>query len=118
MGDFHVYLVDEFQRNISLRKTYDFTNTIDQVNGKEIEWIEKLLQKPINIFRKYCRWKILCPYFINIKKTPPEESFLILENWLDKCDILRPISNKSKLIKDNLKYVKNYKPIFLDKLKE
>ena len=36
LGDFHVYLVDEFQRNISLRKTYDFTNTIDQVNGKEI----------------------------------------------------------------------------------
>ena len=43
--------------------------------------------------------------------------FLILENWLDKCDILRPISNKSKLIKDNLKYLKNYKPISLDKLK-
>ena len=79
MGDFHVYLVDEFQRNISLRKTYDFTNTIDQINGKEIEWIEKLLKTPINNFRKYCRWRILCPYLINIKKTSPEESFPILE---------------------------------------
>jgi hypothetical protein len=25
---------------------YDITNTVDQVNGKEIEWIEKLLKTP------------------------------------------------------------------------
>ena len=117
LGDFHVYLVAEFQKNMSLRKTYDITNTLDQANGKVIEWIEKLLQTPLEDFRKYCLWRILCPYLINIKKTSPEESFLILDKWLNKCDILSPITNKSKLIKDNLRYVKDYKPISLDKLK-
>ena len=86
-----------FRENISKKNL--FTNTIDQVNGKEIEWIEKLLQTPINDFRKYCLWRILFPYLINIKKMSPEESFRILDKWLNKCDILRSVSNKSKLIK-------------------
>ena len=47
----------------------------------------------------------------------PEKSFLILANWLNKCDKLRSISGRSKLIKENLKYVKDYKSISLDKLK-
>jgi hypothetical protein len=51
-----MYLIDAFQKNLSLRKTYDITNTIDQTNSKEIEWIEKLLQKPLDNFRKYCLW--------------------------------------------------------------
>jgi hypothetical protein len=64
LGDFHVYLVAEFQKNMSLRKSYDITNTLDQANGKVIEWIEKLLQTPLEDFRKYCLWRILCQYLV------------------------------------------------------
>ena len=54
-----MYLVNEFQKNASFRKSYDITNIIDQTNGKEIEWIEKLLHIPLADFRKYCLWRIM-----------------------------------------------------------
>ncbi len=69
--------------------------------------------------RKQCLWRILCPYIINIKKLTKEEAFVILNEWLDKCDVLRPLDFKiTKAIDDNLKNVKQFLPHVKDKVKE
>jgi hypothetical protein len=31
-----------------------------------VGWIEKLLDKPLDDFRKYCIWRIFAPYFIDV----------------------------------------------------
>jgi hypothetical protein len=33
---------------------------------QSIDWIERLLQTPLPEHRKYCIWRILAPYFINV----------------------------------------------------
>ena len=119
IGDFLTCLTQrKIENGRKLSKYQKFTNNIFS-NPNTTSWIEKLLQTPINDFRKYCLWKILCPYLINIKKTSPEESFLILDNWLDKCDRMKALGySKCTVIKDKLRYVKHYKPISLDQLKK
>jgi hypothetical protein len=117
IGDFYTYLTDcKIKKERELRKC-KYSKDITEYIANNIQWIENLLETPIEDGRKYCMWRILCPYLINIKKLSLEEAFLILDNWLDKCDKLRSIYSRSKLIKDNLKYVKDYKPISFDKLK-
>lgn len=51
---------------------------------QQYEWIEKLLETPIEDGRKYALWKILCPYLVNVKKLEYEQSYQILKTWLKK----------------------------------
>jgi hypothetical protein len=32
------------------------------------DYIEKLFNKPLNDFRKFCIWKIFVPYFVNVMR--------------------------------------------------
>ena len=83
----------------------------------QYEWIEKLLQTPIEDGRKYALWKILCPYLVNIKKLEYEESFEILKMWLEKCNNLRQLDfNSYTEIKFKLSNVKHYNPISMKNL--
>src|SRR4249920_2603093 len=36
------------------------------INSTKIWWIEKLLQTPVDDYRKFAVWRILAPYVINI----------------------------------------------------
>ena len=56
-------------------------------------WIEHLLQTPIEDFRKLVIDLILAPYLINIKKLSYEESYGIIREWLDKCNVLYKLDN-------------------------
>lgn len=38
------------------------------------EWVEKLLNKPIDANRYYCVWRILAPYLINVRQLSREEA--------------------------------------------
>lgn len=49
-------------------------------NTNTIGWIEKLLQTPIEDFRKTCMWRILCPYLINIRKLTREEATIVIKD--------------------------------------
>ena len=60
-------------------------------NSSSILWIERLLQTPLPKFRKYCVWRILAPYLINVKHLSFEESFDIIDKWLDKCNELEAL---------------------------
>ncbi len=87
----------------------------------KIKWIEKgILEDPLPDHRKYIIWRVLSPYLLNVKKLPKEESYTVMKDWLDKCDILERLNFNAKLkIKEGLKGAsKGYFPISLEKLKE
>jgi Primase X len=74
-------IIDEERR----RERHGNTNSCIPV------WIETLLQIPLPKFRKYCVWRILAPYLINVKHLSFEESFDIIDKWLDKCNELETL---------------------------
>jgi hypothetical protein len=61
--------------------------SVDKKNN-QIDWIEKLLQTSIEDYRKKIVDLVLAPYLILIKKLSNEESFSIIYEWLQKCDLL------------------------------
>jgi Primase X len=85
-----------------------------------IWWIEKLLQTPIDDYRKYAVWRILVPYLVNIRRLAGDEANNTIKGWLDKCNSLRRLDfNSNYVISRNIRAVKKdgYLPIGLDKLK-
>ena len=92
--------------------------TNQNYNSSFYEWIEQLLQTPIEDYRKLVLWKILCPYLVNIRKLSQNDSLSILKEWLNKCNSLQKLDfNPNQKIKDNLKYVGNFYPLGIKKLK-
>lgn len=127
-SDFFDYLINKRneyikQKEIDNRKKLKFNySNCCETNcflTKKVEWIERLLETPLNDHRKYCMWRILCPYLSNLRKLSTEETIVMLEKWLEKCDNLRKTDfNHRLLIKNNLRYVKSYFPPSRDKLKK
>jgi hypothetical protein len=61
-------------------------------NGNYYEWIDKkILSKPFKDYRKIIVNLILAPYLIVIKKLSFEESYHIINEWLQKCNLLRKL---------------------------
>lgn len=88
-------------------------------NTQRIEWIENLLQTPLEDYRKFCLWRILCPYLVNIRKLSNEESTKIANEWLQKCNGLRNLDfNPHMYIHNDLRRVKEYLPSSKEKLKK
>jgi hypothetical protein len=78
-----------------------FGITIGRSNS--IHWIETLLQRPIEDYRKNAIALILAPYLINIRKIPYDDAFSIIRKWLTKCNELRHLdSNFDHRIKSSL----------------
>ena len=76
------------------------------------------MQTAIPCFRRYCLYKILVPYLINVKKISYDKCFDILNEWLKKCNSLSEVTfNIESELKTRLKGVKDYKAISLQKLK-
>jgi hypothetical protein len=98
IGSFHAYLVDQKlkqrQRDQKQqrrhRKKYGSTTT--EITPGTISWIEKLLTMSISDNRKYCIWRILAPYLINIKKLQDEQASYVIREWLEKCNSVRRVS--------------------------
>ena len=91
-NNFHAYLVDQKikqkQRDRQLRQQgYSITTTLGMIH-----WIEKLLTMPIADYRKYCIWRILAPYLINIKKLEDEQAANTIKEWLQKCNSVKRVS--------------------------
>lgn len=93
---------------------------IQTANPTTISWIEKLLQTPLDDYRKFTVWCILAPYLVNVRKSCADESYDVIKNWLDKCSKLRLLDfNPNYTIKYNINSATRsvYLPIRLDKLK-
>src|SRR5919199_2337855 len=88
--------------------------------GGTIVWIEKLLQTPIDDYRKNAVNLILAPYLINIKKVSYDNALNIINSWLSKSTELRQLDqNFDYMVRYALKYsAKNgQRPLKLDTLK-
>jgi len=84
-----------------------------------IEWIERLLQIPIEDQRKYCLWRIIGPYLLNVKHISEAETAKTMEKWLYQCSHLKKLDFEPRtkiygIIKGN----KGFKPISYSKLKD
>jgi hypothetical protein len=85
---------------------------------KKYFWIEKLLQTPLPCFRRYCLYRILVPYLVNIRKLNGKECFDILNKWLERCNNLsKTLFNIESEIKARLNGVRDYEPLSLYKLR-
>ena len=94
-------------------------NIIDKnESAKKYFWIERLLQTPVPCFRRYCLYRILVPYLVNIRKLNSEKCYDFLNTWLEKCNMLSKISfNTESEIRTRLIAVKDYEPLSLYKLR-
>ena len=50
------------------KNNHNYNNNSNNNYTLNYKWIEKLLQTPIEDYRKIVLWKILCPYLVNIHK--------------------------------------------------
>jgi hypothetical protein len=116
---FYIYLAD--------RKLKEFDNmqknhiqSHHAFRGNTIAWIEKLLDTPIDDYRKNAVSLILAPYLINIKKLSYEHALNIINSWLSRCGKLRRLDqNFNYMVRYALKNsAKNgYRPLKFDSLK-
>jgi hypothetical protein len=127
IGSFHAYLVDqkirqsqrEQQQQRRQRQKYNST-TSTEITAGAIPWIEKLLTKSISDNRKYCIWRILAPYLVNIKKLQDEQASQIIKEWLKKCNSVKRISfDVASRIRYGIQSVRKrgYYPISWEQLK-
>jgi hypothetical protein len=122
IGSFHAYLVNrKLDQMHKLQNQFSkYSDSYGNRSTKLITWIERLLQNPLPDHRKYCLWRILSPYLLNVKKLSKEESYSIMNDWLDKCNKLERLNFNAKAkIKEGLKSAsKGYYPISLEKLNQ
>jgi hypothetical protein len=85
-----------------------------------IQFSSRVEQTPLSDHRKYCIWRILSPYLLNVKKLSKEEAYSIMNDWLDNCNKIEGLNFNGKAkIKEGLTNAsKGYYPIRLEKLKE
>ncbi len=77
------------QNNINKNTTY----------SNYYEWIDKkILANPFPDYRKIIINLILSPYLVVIKKLSFDESFQIINVWLQKCDLLRKLDFNIKSV--------------------
>jgi hypothetical protein len=101
---------EEYEQTLIKRKT-KWIGDLPKRKVDNIEWIEKLLRTPLEDYRKYCLWSILCPYLINVKCQDRNEAMDILNEWLLKCDEIKKLDfNHSFTLKANLNGVRSYWP--------
>jgi hypothetical protein len=122
------YLLAGFSRHIINEKYIELKKAqkskqkspVPADQNNHIGWIERLLRTPLSDHRKYCIWRVLSPYLINIRKLLEQEVDDIIRDWLDRCNQLRRLDfNYKQKIKDGMEGAKRgYLPISLSKLKE
>jgi hypothetical protein len=99
------YMLRNFRRHLIQEK-------LDEVNDRNkkklkpsnntsfhtILWIESLLHTPIHDHRKYCLWRILVPYFVNVRKLSDMDAYVGIMLWLELCNKLKRLSFDPKHI--------------------
>ena len=69
-----------------------------------IAWIDRLMQIPLEDYRKNAVSLILAPYLINIRKISPDQSNQSLIEWLERCNAVRRLDFRPRQrVKDSIK---------------
>jgi hypothetical protein len=63
-----------------------FQNLLNKNIYYGYDYIEKLINKPLDDFREFCIWRVFVPYFINVKGLSRSETFDKVKSWLDRCN--------------------------------
>jgi hypothetical protein len=123
LRDFRGYLIQERLdriNTVATKKQKSQKLRIATDKADIICWIERLLQTPIADHRKYCIWRALTPYLINIRGLSDEQALSVIMTWLDKCKTVRRLSFYPKpRAREQIRRVRNigYYPISLNNLK-
>jgi hypothetical protein len=111
-------LQEELRKKKTVRRTSKKTIFYSGFYPNMIPWIDKLSKTPIEDYRKYCLWRILIPYLVNVKRLPSETCFATLETWLEGCNRLRKVDFGTYTVKIYFMNVKTYLPIPKERLKQ
>jgi hypothetical protein len=118
LGNFHVYLVDlklkEIAEKNKSKMRHRFGSFANNDSSNTIGWIERLLQTPIEDYRKNAISLILAPYLITIRKYSYEQAFAVIKEWLNKYDTIKRLhSNFNPRIKYSLEIAlkDGYRPL-------
>jgi hypothetical protein len=128
LEEFRIHLIqkkidENIQRqNILKRLNRQQNNVKNPINDKNYyEWIEKkILANPFEDYRKIIVNLILAPYLIVIKNLSVEESYEIINEWLQKCALIKKLDfNAKSLINTALStaYKKQIPPMSITTIK-
>ena len=126
-NDFFDYLIDKRNdhikcKEIEKKRRLRYSNrtiSVKYSSTNKSEWIEKLLLSSLADNRKYSIFHILTPYLLNTRNLSEEEASKVMLQWLSGCNNLRKLTfDPNTEIKNRIRYVKNYWPIGITKLKE
>ncbi len=122
LAEFYIYHADATVKEMNAKRRREqvkkFKSFGSTNNNNRIDWIEKLLNRPLDEFRKYCIWRIFIPYLVNIRRLASEEALNITKEWLTKCNSVRRLDfNAIQRIDEALDTVGNYYPISCINLK-
>ena len=120
LAGFTRYIINEKYIELIKAQKRERRSSTYRDNNNRVSWIERLLETPIQDHRKYCIWRVLTPYLLNIRKLSEQETTDIIEDWLNRCNQLRRLDfNYKQKIKDGIEgAAEGYLPISLAKLKE
>lgn len=115
LSGFTRYIINEkYQELLQKKKQHQKRAKYQSINTPaKISWIEYLLKTPIRDHRKYCIWRILVPYLLNVRKLSEQETTDIVKDWLIRCDQLKRLDfNSNGRIREDLKRMtEDYLPI-------
>lgn len=87
--------------------------------SSKINWIEMLLNTSLEDHRKYCLWRILGPYLLNVRSLSEQVSSHVMEEWLIRCNDKRKLDfHPHNKIYNIIKGNKGFLPISYSKLKD
>jgi hypothetical protein len=117
---YYNYLQFERIRDVQVqrqRRIYGRARECFSIRG--YDYIEKLFNKPLDDFRKFCIWRVFVPYFINIRRLSRSEAFNRTKSWLDRCNSVQRLNFSPRWRIDYaLNNVGTYPPTHQDKLEE
>jgi hypothetical protein len=123
LEDFYVYLSSQRLSELEEKRSQKFTSKFGRaarcpIPNSTIHWIERLLQTPINDYRKLATWRIFAPYLLKIRGLSNDEAHSVIMEWLKECDKLRRLDFPPNYkIKGALNSSKDFLPVSCDKLK-
>ena len=90
LAGFSRYIVNEkYIELINAEKRKQKKPPVHEDQSNRINWIERLLQTPLQDYRKYCIWRIFVPYLLNVRRLSEQEATDIIKDWLSRCNQLR-----------------------------
>jgi hypothetical protein len=116
-------VIDEKMKKLERRKMISL-GLLKEGNNNSLDWIDKLLQIPVQDNRKDLLFWVLAPYLITVKGLDYDKAYSVLEQWLDKCNDVKRLEPDWTSFRYRIRYCldiaenQERKPIKFDTFKE